>query len=124
LHIKDLNLLLKLQQYLEGIGTIHQYSKQVKVIYSIDSNKDLQKLLIHFNKYPLISEKAADLYLFKQAVELITNKTHLTEQGLLNIVNIKASMNLGLSDKLKTEFKGYIPVERPVINTENIPDPF
>ena len=124
MHIKDLNLLLKLQQYLEGIGTIHQYSKQVKVIYSIDSNKDLQKLLIHFNKYPLISEKAADLYLFKQAVELITNKTHLTEQGLLNIVNIKASMNLGLSDKLKTEFKGYIPVERPVINTENIPDPF
>lgn len=120
MHIKDLNLLLKLQQYLEGIGTIHQYSKQVKVIYSIDSNKDLQKLLIHFNKYSLISEKAADLYLFKQAVELITNKTHLTEQGLLNIVNIKASMNLGLSDKLKTEFKGYIPVERPVINTKKI----
>jgi hypothetical protein len=124
LHIKDINLLLKLQQYLEGIGTIHKYPKQDKVIYSIDSNKDLQNLLTHFNKYPLISEKAADLYLFKQAVELITNKTHLTEEGLLSIVNIKASMNLGLSDKLKTEFKGYIPVERPVIKTENIPDPF
>ena len=124
LHIKDLNLLLKLQQYLEGIGTIHKYPKKDKVIYSIDCNKYLQKLLIHFNKYPLISEKAADLYLFKQAVELITNKTHLTEKGLLDIVNIKASMNLGLSDKLKTEFKGYIPVERPVINRENIPDPF
>jgi hypothetical protein len=122
LHIKD--LLLKLQQYLGGIGTIHKYTKQNKVIYSIDSNKDLQKLLIHFNKYPLISQKAADLYLFKQVIELIKNKTHLTEQGLINIINIKSSMNLGLSDKLKTEFKGYIPVERPVINTENIPDPF
>ena len=33
-------------------------------------------------------------------------------------------MNLGLSDKLKTEFKGYIPIKRPVINTKNIPDPF
>ena len=124
LHIKDLNLLLKLQQHLQGIGTIHKYPKQDKVIYSIDCNKDLQKLLLHFNKYPLISEKAADLYLFKQAVQLITNKTHLTEKGLLNIVNIKASMNLGLPEKLKTEFKGYIPVERPVINIGNIPDPF
>lgn len=122
MHIKD--LLLKLQQYLGGIGTIHKYTKQNKVIYSIDSNKDLQKLLIHFNKYPLISQKAADLYLFKQVIELIKNKTHLTEQGLINIINIKSSMNLGLSDKFKTEFKGYIPVERPVINTENIPDPF
>ena len=124
LHIKDLNLLLKLQQYLQGIGTIHKYPKQNKVIYSIDCNKDLQKLLIHFNKYPLISQKAADLYLFKQVIELIKNKTPLTEQGLINIINIKSSMNLGLPDKLKTEFKGYIPVERPVINTENIPDPF
>lgn len=53
-------------------------------------------MLIHFNKYPLISEKAADLYLFKRAVELIINKTHLTELGLLNIINIKASMNLVL----------------------------
>ena len=116
--------LLKLQQYLEGIGTIHKYPKRNKVIYSINSNKDLQNLLIHFNKYPLISQKAADLYLFKQVIELIKNKTHLTEQGLINIINIRSSMNWGLSDKLKTEFKGYIPVERPIINTENIPNPF
>jgi len=33
-------------------------------------------------------------------------------------------MNLGLSDKLKTEFKGYIPIKRPVINTKNIADSF
>jgi hypothetical protein len=32
-------------------------------------------------------------------------------------------MNLGLSDYLKIEFPNYIPVKRPVINTENIPDP-
>jgi hypothetical protein len=53
----------------------------------------------------------------------MSKKAHLTEEGLKEIINIKASMNLGLSDMLKTEFKGFIPVERPVINTENIPDP-
>ena len=33
-------------------------------------------------------------------------------------------MYLGLSDKLKTEFKGYIPIKRLVIYTKNIPDSF
>jgi hypothetical protein len=33
-------------------------------------------------------------------------------------------MNLGLSNMLKVEFKYFIPEKRPVINAENIPDPF
>lgn len=32
-------------------------------------------------------------------------------------------MNLGLSDLLKYEFNNFSPVGRPIINTENIPDP-
>ena len=39
----------------------------------------------------------------------MSNKVHLTIEGLNQIVNIKASMNLGLSDKLKSEFAGYTP---------------
>ena len=81
------------------------------------------KLIDHLDKYPLISQKAADYLLFKQVVELISNKAHLTTEGLNRIVNIKASMNLGLSDALKSEFVGFTPVERPIINTENIPHP-
>jgi hypothetical protein len=58
--------------------------------------------------------------LFKKAVELVTNKSHLTMEGLNQIVNIKASMNLGLSEMLKLEFAGYTPIERPVINYDNV----
>ena len=29
-------------------------------------------------------------------------------------------MNLGLSDILKTEFAGYIPVKRPEVNCDNL----
>jgi hypothetical protein len=90
------------------------------VNYSIDSIKDLNKLIIHLDKYPLITQKAADFLLFKQAVKLVNNKTHLTVEGLNGLVNIKASMNLGLSDKLKTEFAGYKPVKRPEINCDNL----
>ena len=48
---------------------------------------------------------------------------HLNKEGLLKIVNIKASMNLGLSDKLITDFPYFSPVERPIINTESILHP-
>ena len=120
LHTKDLNLLYMLQQYLGGIGSIHLARNREIVNYSIDSIKDLNKLIIHLEKYPLLTQKAADFLLFKQAVELMNNKAHLTVEGLNKIVNIKAGMNLGLSDKLKSEFTGYTPVQRPVINYDNV----
>lgn len=120
LHTKDLNLLYLLQQYLGGIGSIHLARNREIVNYSIDSIEDLNKLIIHLEKYPLLTQKAADFLLFKQVVKLVNNKAHLTVKGLNQIVNIKASMNLGLSDMLKSEFPEYTPVERPVINSDNV----
>ena len=120
LHTKDLNLLYLLQQYLGGIGSIHLAKNREIVNYSIDSIEDLNKLIIHLEKYPLLTQKAADFLLFKQAVKLVNNKAHLTVEGLNQIVNIKASLNLGLSDMLKSEFAGYTPVKRPVINSDNV----
>lgn len=125
LHKKDLNLLCLLQQYLGGIGSIHSTSNRDVVNYSIDSINDLNKLIVHLEKYPLLSQKAADFLLFKRAVELFNEKAHLTVEGLEKIVNIKASMNLGLSDTLQSEFAGYVPVERPVVNYDKITlDPY
>jgi hypothetical protein len=42
------------------------------------------------------------------------------------IINIKASINWGLSNKLKSSLKflNIIPVKRPVINTFIIPNPY
>ena len=120
---RDLSILLQLQQFLGGIGSIYSYSNQSKVNYSIDSIKDLIILINHFNKYPLLTQKLADFKLFKQIIDLIKEKNHLTIEGLHQIINIKASINLGLSDMLKSEFKNFIPIERPIINTENIPNP-
>ena len=67
--------------------------------------------------------KAADFYLFKQIVYLINTKAHLTEVGLQQIINIRASMNLGLSDLHKSKFINYNPVPRPIINYTEIPNP-
>ncbi len=52
------------------------------------------------------------------------NRDHLTLEGFYKIINIKAAMNLGLSESFKSEFKDFIPVERPLIKNEIIPDPY
>jgi hypothetical protein len=49
-------------------------------------------------------------------------KAHLTEDGLQKIINLRASMNLGLSDLQKSKFSNYNPVTRPIINSTEIPD--
>lgn len=120
LHTKDINLLYLLKEYLGGIGSIHLARNREIVNYSIDSIDGLNKLISHFDKYPLYTQKAVDLLLFKQALKLVNNKVHLTLEGLNEIINIKASMNLGLSDMLKLEFPLYSPVERPIINYNNL----
>ena len=71
----------------------------------------------------MLTQKKADYLLFKQAVELVLRKDHLTRQGLLEIVSIKASLNLGLPDELKKAFPDVIPKDRPVVEYTGIQDP-
>jgi hypothetical protein len=54
---------------------------------------------------------------------LIKNKSHLTEEGLKAIISIKALLNKGLNEELKTTFPKIIPVERPIIVNQIITDP-
>jgi len=105
LHRKDYDVLSQLQLFFDGAGGIYLARNGEFVNYIISSIKDLNKLLVHLEKYPLLTQKSADFFFFKQIIDLINNKAHLTVEGLNQIVNLKASMNLGLSDKLKLEFR-------------------
>ena len=72
-----------------------------------------QYVIPHFDKYPLLTQKRADYLLFKQVVDLILRKEHLTSKGLLEILSIKASLNWGLPDVLKKAFPDIVPKNRP-----------
>jgi len=61
--------------------------------------------------------------LFKQAYLSVCNKEHLSLEGLNKIIGIRASMNLGLPENLKTQFN-VIPAPRPVISNVEIPNPY
>nr|YP_010130208.1 LAGLIDADG endonuclease [Clavaria fumosa]QPZ51110.1 LAGLIDADG endonuclease [Clavaria fumosa] len=122
INVRDLELLLQIQQYFNGIGSIGKSGNMI--FYSISSVKDLTNIIIpHFEKYSLLTQKAADFMLFKKIVKLMNNKAHLFIEGLHQIINIKASMNIGVSNIVKSKFNNIIPIDRPIINTENIPDP-
>ncbi len=128
LHVRDLALLLQIQDFFGGIGSIGKSGNMA--FYSVSSVENLTKNIIpHFDKYFLLTQKAADFMLFSQVVELMNSKSHLSIEGLHQLINIKASMNLGLATQRSSknikwsEFNNVVPVNRPIINTENIPDP-
>ena len=109
LHVKDLNLLHLLQEYLQGVGFINLSYKRDLVNYSINSLHGWNVLIAHLDMHPLRTQKQGDYLLFKQALRLVKEKYHLTSEGLNEIINIKTSMNLGLSEVIKAEFPQNVP---------------
>jgi hypothetical protein len=125
LHIRDIEVLYKIKEFFK-VGSIIVRIRNGKStgIYSVQSVKDLVTVIIpHFIKYPLITQKQADFLLFSSIINLINNKEHLNLEGLNKILSIRASMNKGLTGKLKELFPNVVGVERPVINNQIIKSP-
>ena len=105
LNKKDKQLLETIKQVL-GIDKNLYYNENDNTLKLKISNLDvlIKNVIPHFNKYPLFTQKRVDFLLMCKIIELVEEKKHLTKEGLNEILNIKAAMNLGLSDKLKNEF--------------------
>jgi hypothetical protein len=121
LHEKDRALLDLIRSSL-GVGQIYKHSRD-SFQYEVQTLKELEVIIDHLDKYPLITQKWSDYELFKQALLIIKNKEHLTMEGLKKILSIKASMNLGLSESLYRAFPDIIPVSRLLVKNQTIRDP-
>jgi hypothetical protein len=122
LHLKDKVILEKIQSFFDGIGKIYKHGDQ-SYRFMVYSLRDLEKIISHFEKYPLITQKWSDYQLFKQALDIIKNKKHLELEGLKELVGLKASMNRGLSEAFIAAFPDVKPVRRPIILNQKIKDP-
>jgi len=105
-----------------GVGSIPKLGAD-SFKYRVFTVKDLAVIISHFERYPLIYQKRADYLLFKQVVELVKCKDHLTIKGLHKIVSTRASMNKGWSDELKVAFSNVTPVARPLVSDQTIKNP-
>jgi len=102
LHEKDINLLEQFKLYF-GVGGISKHGS-ASLKYSVRSHKDMQIIIDHFDKFPLITNKLKDYKLFKLAYILFLKKEQLSIEGIKKLVSIKSEMNLGLSFELKASF--------------------
>jgi hypothetical protein len=118
LHARDKVLLKEIQNYFQ-VGNIFINSRE-GISFRIQSPKDLAKIVEFLDLYPLRTQKFSDYVLFKEALNLILNKQHLTLSGLHKIVAIKAKMNLGLSESLQAAFQDVLPMSRPLVNKPSI----
>ncbi len=82
-------------------------------MFQITKLGDLVFIIDHFKIYPLKTQKYADFLLFKKAFDIINDKKHLTIEGLHELISIRASLNKGLTDRLKLAFPNIKPIVRP-----------
>lgn len=116
---KDKALLDQIQGFF-GVGKVYKGEKNI-YRFMVRSLEDLKVIVDHFDKFPLITQKRADFELFKQVVELMNNKELTLD--LQQIVNIRASINKGLTEVLKAAFPDTKPVPRLVVSDQEIKDP-
>ena len=122
LHSKDIDILENIK-YFWKVGNIHKHGRY-SLQYRVESIKDLQVIIDHFDRYPLVTCKRVDYDIFKQAFILIKERKHLKDLGLLKIVGLKSILNLGLTTKLKQEFPTWkdIEVNKPEYIFKDIPN--
>lgn len=118
LHKRDLALLENIQASLGGIGFINLGKD---CVFRVRKFNQVLSVIDFFDQYPLITQKKADYILFKQVALIMKQKQHLTQEGLLNIVKLRASLNLGLTDVLKSAFPDICATTRPQVTDQKIP---
>jgi hypothetical protein len=122
MHKKDYDVLDAIQNFF-GLGKITKHG-DTTLQYTVKSLADLQVIILHFDKYPLMGEKRGDYKLFKDGFSLIKTKAHLDREGFHKILSIKAAINLGLSDELRLSFPDIKAVNKPLVHNRGIINPY
>ena len=98
LNNKDLAILENIKTWF-GVGQI--YSSGTKVYYRVESFKDLQVIIDHFDKYQLVTVKKLDYDLFKKSFNIITHFITV----LNSYINLSAhKKQVPLAGQYKTEY--------------------
>ena len=92
-HERDKKLMELLIKYFDS-GLIENHSKFPAVsLVIVKFTNIVEKIIPFFDKYPIQGEKLNDYLDWCKIARLIKNKSHLTNEGLISIKNIKKGMN-------------------------------
>jgi hypothetical protein len=94
-HSRDSILMGNLQEYL-GCGYYCSYPARNYGDFRVTNLGDMtDKIIPFFDNYPLHGSKLKDFNDIKRVAELMKEKSHLTPEGLEQILVIKSGMNKG-----------------------------
>ena len=90
-----------------GCGSIRPDRSDKTLKYEVRSIAELvNRVIPHFERYPLLSSKQRDFRLFKDICEMMLNKAHLTKEGLQKILELADEINpSGKKKFLRREIK-------------------
>lgn len=90
-HSIDQNLLRLLITFF-GCGVVNV--RTIRCDYMVQDVTTIWKLIVpHFDTYPLLAIKSKDYLCFRECIELVINKQHLTVEGLNRIKQLSLEMN-------------------------------
>jgi hypothetical protein len=121
LHRRDFELLSSIKSFFQETGNIYIY--QSDLIYKVQNKGDLTNIIVpHFEKYLLLTEKQNDFTLFKKILDIL-DCSLLDSEDIKKIIELKGSLNRGLSLVLKEQFPDVSYIKRPESKSINKLDP-
>lgn len=87
-------VLSMMQKYFDCCTLRRDYHDKTLKLETRQISNLIEKIIPHFRKYPLLSDKKKDFELFVQICDLIKSKQHLTTTGMKKIVDLAFQMNL------------------------------
>ena len=100
----DRSEVLQLMLEYFGCGGIRPDRSDRTLKYEVrDLGHLLERVIPHFERYPLLSGKRGDFLRFAKVCELIRVRAHLTEPGLRTIVELALAMNISGRRKFTAE---------------------
>jgi hypothetical protein len=91
---EDRAQILFLMQKVFDCGFIRRDYSDKTLKYEVRSLDDLvNKIIPHFEKYPLLSDKQKDFEFFKKVCFLMQKEMHKNKTGLIKIMNLAFQMN-------------------------------
>jgi hypothetical protein len=114
LNVRDLCVLYRIQEYFGGVGTI-SFEKNFAKFTVRKLSELIEKVMPHFETYPLLTKKYADFELFRQILFILKDESPLSENGFIKVMNLRYNLNKGISEELKGLYPSLVPVSRPEV---------
>ena len=106
-HVRDIKLLEQIRDTL-GMGVVRRNNFD-RYEVRVRNLRELNVLIGFFEKYPLHTKKKNDFKIFKEIIEMMNRKEHLTKEGLLKIAKKTSLMNRQSKNQLSRILRDYTP---------------